>query len=138
MAESEAVEDYVRAISRTARGQRRIASTTEVAGCLDVTPASVSSMFKKLERRGLVVYLPYRGVKLTPGGQDLALRLERRHRLLETFLVESLGVSRESMRAEADRLEHHMSEELEDLIAARLRERSLGPDPDQVPTGEPS
>lgn len=120
--ESEAVEDYVRAIYRTARGRRRVASTTEVAGFLAVTPASVSSMFKKLARLGLVVYLPYRGVVLTTEGTELAVRVTRRHRLLETFLVDVLGMPRERVHVEAHRLEHHISSDLEALIAARLGE----------------
>lgn len=66
--DSEAVEDYIRAIFRTARGPRQVASTTEVADFLGVTPASVSNMFKKLARRELVLYLPYRGVSLTADG----------------------------------------------------------------------
>ena len=119
---SEAVEDYVRAILHTARGRGRVASTTEVAAFLGVTPASVSSMFKKLARLELVVYEPYRGVRLTADGERLALRLTRRHRLLETILSEGLGMPLERVHAEADRLEHHMSAELEALLAARLAE----------------
>jgi len=133
---SEAVEDYVRAIFRTARGPRRVASTTEVADFLGVTPASVSNMFKKLARRELVLYLPYRGVSLTAGGERLALRVTRRHRLLETFLVEALGMSLERVHAEADRLEHHISGELEELIAARLGEPSLDPHGDPIPAAD--
>lgn len=119
-ASSEAVEDYVRAILQTARGPRRVASTTEVAEFLGVTPASVSGMFKKLARLELVVYVPYRGVSLTRAGMQLALRLARRHRLLEAFLAETLGMPLDHVRDEADRLEHHISCELEALIAARL------------------
>ncbi len=131
--DSEAVEDYVRAIFRTARGPRQVASTTEVADFLGVTPASVSNMFKKLARRQLVLYLPYRGVSLTAEGERLALRVTRRHRLLETFLVEALGMSPERVHAEADRLEHHISAELEGLIAARLGQPSLEPHGDPIP-----
>ena len=119
-ASSEAVEDYVRAIRRTARGPRRVASTTEVALSLGVRPASVSSMFKKLARLELVVYHPYRGVSLTPDGAEIASRLTRRHRRLETFFVEVLGMSAERAGDEADRLEHHISAELEALISARV------------------
>lgn len=135
-ASSEAVEDYVRAILRTARGSRRVASTTGIAEYLAVTPASVSSMFKKLARLELVVYEPYRGVRLTADGERLALRLTRRHRLLETMLSEVLGMPLERVHAEADRLEHHISAELEELIAARLGERSLDPHGDPIPTAD--
>lgn len=121
-ASSEAVEDYVRAIFRTARGPRRIASTTGVAEALSVRPTSVSSMFKKLARLELVVYVPYRGVSLTPDGTRLAARLTHRHQLLEAFLAETFGVPPERVSDEADRLEHHVSADLEALIAARLGE----------------
>ena len=117
---SEAVEAYVRAVSRTARGARRVASTTEVAEFLGVTPASVSSMFKKLARLELVVYVPYRGVSLTRSGTQLARRVTRRRQLLEAFLVETLGMPLDHVHDAADRLEHHISCELEALIAARL------------------
>ena len=104
-----------------------MASTTEVAAILAVTPASVSSMFKNLARLELVVYAPYRGVSLTVEGTELALRLVRRHRLVETFLVEVLGVSIERVRVEADRLEHRISPDVEARIAAHLG------DPPQTP-----
>ncbi len=133
---SEAVEDYVRAISRTARGARRVASTTEVAAFLAVTPASVSSMFKKLAHLELVVYVPYRGVSLTAAGVELALRMTRRHRLLETFLVEVLEMPIEHVHREADRLEHHISGELETLIAARLGRPVQDPHGDPIPTAD--
>jgi DtxR family transcriptional regulator, Mn-dependent transcriptional regulator len=120
LAGSEAVEDYVRAIHRTARGPRRVASTTLVAAFLDVTPASVSSMFKKLARLELVTYVPYRGVTLSAAGQRLAVRLTRRHGLLAAFLAETLDVSLDRVDVEADRLEHRVSAELEELIALRL------------------
>ncbi len=135
-ASSEAVEDYVRAIFQTARGPRKLASTTEVAAHLTVTPASVSSMFKKLARLNFVVYEPYRGVRLTAAGERVALQVTRRHRLLETFLVETLGMSLERVHAEADRLEHHISAELEDLIAARLGNRPVDPHGDPIPTAD--
>lgn len=133
---SEAVEDYVRAVLRTARGPQRISSTTEIADCLGVTPASVSSMFKRLARLGLVAYEPYRGVCLTPEGERLALRLTRRHRLLETFLADTLGMPVERVHAEADRLEHHISDELEALIATHLGARAVDPHGDPIPTAQ--
>ncbi len=130
---SEAVEDYVRAIFRTARGPRRVASTTPVASFLGVAPTSVSGMFKKLAWLELVTYVPYRGVSLTPAGQRLALRLTRRHRLLVSFLTETLDASVERISVEADRLVHHVSPELEKLIAARFEEPTLDLDGDAPP-----
>ncbi len=119
---SVAVEDYVRAIFHTARGPRRVASTTPVASFLGVTPTSVSGMFKKLARLELVTYIPYQGVSLTPAGQRLALGVTRRHRLLATFLAEALGVGVDRISLDAARLGHHLSADLEELIAARLGE----------------
>lgn len=133
---SEAVEDYVRAIHRTARGRTRVASTTEVAQILAVAPASVSSMFKKLARLELVVYAPYRGVSLTASGTALALRVTRRHRLLETFLVEALGMPLERVHDEAARLEHHVSSQLEALIAAYLGDPASDPHGDPIPAAD--
>lgn len=130
---SEAVEDYVRAIFHTARGPRRVASTTLVASFLGVTPTSVSGMFKKLARLELVTYVPYRGVSLTSAGQLLALRVTRRHRLLMTFLAEALDVSVDRISVEADRLVHHVSPELEKLIEARFEEPTSDPDGDALP-----
>ncbi len=130
MGRSEAVEEYVRAIFHTARGPRRVASTTPVASFLGVTPTSVSGMFKKLARLELVTYVPYRGVSLTSAGQLLAVRLTRRHRLLVSFLAEALDVSVDRISVEADRLAHHVSPEFEELIAARVGEPSLDPDGD--------
>lgn len=120
---SPAVDEYVRAIFETARGPRRVASTTPVATFLGVTPTSVSGMFKKLARLELVTYVPYQGVSLTPFGQRRALCLARRQRLLAKFLAEALGVGVERISIDAGRLGHHMSADLEDLIAKRLGER---------------
>ena len=133
---SGAVEDYVRAISRTARGPRRVASTTEIAEFLGVKPASVSSMFKKLARLDLVVYVPYRGASLTRAGMQLALSINRRRRLLEAFLVEAVGMPPDQVPAEVDRLEHHISYEFEALIAARLGQPLHDPHVDPIPTAD--
>jgi len=119
---SPAVDEYVRAIFETARGPRRVASTTPVAAFLGVTPTSVSGMFKKLARLELVTYVPYQGVSLTPLGQRLALCLTRRDRLLVTFLAEALGVGVDRVAIDAARLGHHLSKDLEELIAERLGE----------------
>ncbi|HEV2820161.1 MAG TPA: metal-dependent transcriptional regulator [Solirubrobacteraceae bacterium] len=124
---SEAIEDYLKAIRRTARGPRRIASTTGVAQFHGVAPASASSMFRRLAELGLVRYVPYCGVTLTTAGERLAARLARRHRLLETLLVEQLGMAWERAHVEADRLEHHVSAQLEEAIAAALGQP---PDPE--------
>ncbi len=133
---SATVEDYVKTILRAGRGPHRTASTTGVAEALGVTPGSVSAMFKRLADLQLVVHVPYRGVTLTRDGERLALRILRRHRLLETFLVEHLGMPWDRVHAEADRLEHHLSEELEQRIAERLGEPGFDPHGDPIPAAD--
>ena len=133
---SSTVEDYVKAIRRAARGPSRTASTTEVADVLGVTPGSVSAMFKRLADLRLVDHVPYRGVTLTADGERLALRITRRHRLLETFLVEALGMPWDRVHVEADRLEHHLSDELEQRIAATLGEPTADPHGDPIPSAD--
>ncbi len=133
---SATVEDYVKAILRSARGPRRIASTTGVAEALGITPGSVSAMFKRLADLQLVIHVPYHGVTLTGDGERLALRIVRRHRLLETFLVQTLGMPWDRVHLEADRLEHHLSEELEERIAATLGEPTVDPHGDPIPSAD--
>ena len=134
---SATVEDYVKAILRTARGPRRTASTTGVAQALGVTPGTVSTMFRRLADLQLVDHVPYHGVTLTGDGQRLALRITRRHRLLETFLVEALDMPRDRGRTEADRLEHHLSEELEERIATSLAKPTAASPGDPGPSADP-
>jgi DtxR family Mn-dependent transcriptional regulator len=132
---SVAVQDYAKAIYmlETRDGE---ASTTSLAERLDVRPGSVSGMLRKLVALGLVEHEPYRGVRLTERGRAVALETIRHHRLLELFLVESLGMGWEEVHAEAERLEHVLSEELEELIAAKLGDPSLDPHGDPIPSRE--
>jgi DtxR family Mn-dependent transcriptional regulator len=104
-----------------------------VAERLGVAPATATSMLKKLDRLGLVEYLPYRGVTLTPAGQKVALEVIRHHRLIEAYLSEALGMPDDMVHAEAEVLEHHISEELEALIAAKLGEPSHDPHGTPIP-----
>jgi len=129
------VQDYAKAIYvlETRDGS---ATTTALAERLDVRPASVSGMLKKLGALGLVEHEPYRGVRLTEGGRLVALEVIRHHRLLELFLVESLGMSWDEVHAEAEVLEHVLSEELEELIAAKLGDPTLDPHGDPIPSRE--
>src|SRR6185369_10272536 len=130
-----AVQDYAKAIYalETRDGS---ASTTALAERLDVRPASVSGMLKKLVVLGLVEHEPYRGVRLTERGRLVALEVVRHHRLLELFLVESLGMGWDEVHAEAEILEHVLSEELEELIAAKLGHPTLDPHGDPIPSRE--
>ena len=128
-----AVQDYAKAIF-TLESRHGAASTTELAALLEVRPASVSGMLRKLSALGLVEHERYRGVRLTEHGRRVALEVIRHHRLVELFLVESLGMTWDEVHAEADVLEHALSEELEELIAAKLGNPTVDPHGDPIPT----
>ena len=130
-----AIEDYLKTIY-TLELDGEPVSTTALAERLDVRPASVSGMLKRLAALGLVTHERYRGVRLTDKGRLVALEVIRHHRLLELFLVESLGMSWDEVHAEADVLEHHLSEELEALIAAKLGHPTVDPHGDPIPSAE--
>jgi DtxR family transcriptional regulator, Mn-dependent transcriptional regulator len=130
-----AVEDYLKAIYML-QGSGEPASTNALAARLDVTPAAVSGMLRKLAALGLVEHEPYHGVRLTERGRLVALEVIRHHRLLELFLVESLGMGWDEVHAEAEVLEHVLSEELEELIAAKLGNPTLDPHGDPIPSRE--
>ncbi len=131
---TEAQEDYLKAIYQLAEGGT--VSTQLLARRLAVRPASVTGMLKKLAEMGLVVHVPYRGVRLTESGERVALEVLRHHRLLEAFLAEALGFSWEAVHAEADRLEHHISEAFEARIAELLGHPERDPHGDPIPTPE--
>ncbi len=127
---SAAIQDYLKEIYKLqARGGR--ATTSAIARALAVAPSSATSMLKKLAALGLVEHARYRGVLLTETGERVALEVTRHHRLLEQYLAETLGLSIDLVHAEADRLEHALSEELEALI-----DKSLGY-PTHDPHGHP-
>src|SRR5579862_5208731 len=130
-----AVQDYAKAIY-TLESRHGAASTTELAALLDVRPASVSGMLRKLSALGLVEHERYRGVRLTKRGRRVALEVIRHHRLLELFLVESLGMTWDEVHAEAEVLEHALSEQLEELIAAKLGNPTVDPHGDPIPSRE--
>src|SRR4051812_41097241 len=132
---SSAVEDYAKAIYALQRGEGAV-STTALAERLGVTAASASGMVRKLDEHGLVTHVPYRGVRLTDEGRRLALEVLRHHRLLELYLAESLGVPWDRVHDEAEVLEHHISEELEELIANALGNPTHDPHGDPIPTRE--
>ena len=113
-----------------------LASTNALAERLGVRPASVSGMLRKLDALGLVVHERYRGVRLTDSGRKVALEVLRHHRLLELYLAESLGMGWDEVDAEAERLEHVISEELEEAIAAKLGHPTRDPHGDPIPDRE--
>ncbi len=131
---SAAMEDYLKAIHQIADASEGSAvSTQALADRLRVSTASVTGMIKRLDVLRLVAHEPYHGVRLTPRGEAVALEVLRHHRLLELYLVEHLGMTWDEVHAEADRLEHHISEGLEDRIAAKLGQPSRDPHGDPIP-----
>ena len=132
-ANSEAIEDYAKAIYALALRHDGPVGTSELAERLGVTPATATAMLKRLDDRGLVRHRRYKGVTLTPEGERLALEVIRHHRLIESYLSEALGMSWDRVHAEAEVLEHYISEELEALIAAKLGEPIHDPHGDPIP-----
>jgi DtxR family transcriptional regulator, Mn-dependent transcriptional regulator len=134
---SEAIQDYAKAIyALQRRADGHPVATNDLAERLEVTPASVSAMLKKLADRGLVEHVPYRGVVLTGAGEKVALEVMRHHRLLELYLAEHLGVPWDRVHAEAEALEHVISEDLEARIAAKLGEPTHDPHGDPIPSAD--
>src|SRR5215210_8929092 len=126
---SASVGDYLKAIWEVAGSG--VASTKEVAERLSIAPPSVTNMFVRLQEMGLAEYERYRGASLTERGRGEALRLVRRHRLIETFLLEHLGYSWEEVHEEAERLEHAVSDGFTERLAEFLDH------PDHDPHGGP-
>ena len=131
---SAAVQDYAKAVYALEAREGGAVSTNHLAERLGVTPGSVSAMVRKLSDVGLLEHEPYRGVRLTDQGRRVALEVLRHHRLIELFLAEELGMSWDRVHAEAEVLEHVISEDLEQLIAARLGDPRLDPHGDPIPT----
>ena len=128
-----AIEDYLKAIYDLERAAGT-ASTNEIARRLDIAPPSVTWMVRRLATRGLVAHERYRGVRLTEVGHRAALRILRRHRIIETYLARQLGYPWDKVDAEAERLEHAASEELVDRMAAALGEPTVDPHGAPIPT----
>ncbi len=131
MDENPVAEEYVKRVYQLEQEYSRRVRTTEIADAVDRTQATVSSMIQKLDEEGFLEYRQYKGVTVTEAGEEIALRLVRKHRLLETFLTEQLGVAWPDVHEEADRLEHHVSDEFTDRLADLLG------NPRKDPHGEP-
>ena len=132
---TDSIQDYLKVIYElTAEGES--ASTTSVAARLSIAPPSVTSMLQRLAslKPPLVIYHKYQGVKLTPAGKRAALEIIRHHRLLEAWLVQTFGYSWDEVHAEADKLEHAISEEFEERIAAALGYPARDPHGELIPT----
>lgn len=130
---SQAMEDYLKAIYRLLEHNEQV-STSALAEHLGVTPASVTNMCKKLAELNLLVYEPYQGVKFTPAGSKLVLEIVRHHRLIELYLAEALGVPWDRVHEEAEKLEHVISEDLEERMAAALGNPLFDPHGAPIPT----
>ena len=134
---SRSVEDYLKVIySLCEPGE--VVSTSSIADTLEVQPASVTGMVKRLAESGYLEHVPYRGVQLTEAGTRAALRILRRHRVLESYLTEHLGYRWEDVHQEAERLEHAASDELIERMATALENPSHDPHgaPIPPPSGE--
>ena len=130
---SPAVEDYLKAIYRLHAESGGPVTTNALGDWLGVTASSASGMLRKLDDLRLIVYEPYHGVRLSEAGQQAALAVVRRHRLLEAFLAQILGLSWDKVHDEAEVLEHALSPELCDVIAARLGDPRTDPHGDPIP-----
>jgi DtxR family Mn-dependent transcriptional regulator len=126
------VQDYLKTIYTLEQPESGV-STNAIAEALGVRPASVTGMIKKLASMDFVEYTPYQGARLTPRGEKIALEVVRHHRLLEVFLNEVLGYSWDEVHPEADRLEHFISEDFEDRLAAHLGHPVTDPHGDPIP-----
>lgn len=131
------VEDYLKTIlvQEQRLAARNLVTMGQIAATLEVAPGTVTAMVKTLEKDGLVIYEPYSGVRLTDGGRQMALDVLRRHRLIELFLVETLGLDWSEVHEEAERLEHAMSDKLIDRIDALLGYPTADPHGDPIPDG---
>src|SRR3990172_755566 len=131
------MQDYLKTIYLL-EGRPGGASTSGIAQALGVRPASVTGMLKKLAELKLVRHVPYQGAHLMRRGERIALEIVRHHRLLEVFLVETLGYTWDEVHAEAARLEHAISEDFEDRLAARLGDPQIDPHGDPIPAKDGS
>jgi DtxR family transcriptional regulator, Mn-dependent transcriptional regulator len=127
------VEDYLKAVWMLQQAESPVA-TSRIAERLGLTSAAVTAMIKRLAEQGLLRHEPYYGVRLTAAGELAALRIIRRHRVLELFLAEKLGYEWDRVHAEAERLEHAASDELIERLARLLGEPERDPHGNAIPT----
>lgn len=138
------VENYLKTIVHLAHEQGAAAdlaspvATGSIAASLGVSPGTVTSMLKTLADSGLATYTPYEGVRLTAAGERLAMRVIRRHRLIELFLVQTLGLSWDEVHDEAENMEHAVSDWLVDQIDAKLGFPSVDPHGEPIPSSDGS
>ena len=129
---SDAIQDYLKELYHLQTEGGRV-SVTALAREQKVSPASASAMVKKLAALELVEHAPYRGVRLTQAGEKVAVEVIRHHRLLELYLARTLGLNVDDVHDEAERLEHVLSEELEERIDSALGFPTHDPHGDPIP-----
>lgn len=132
---SESIQDYLKTIYDLRQENERV-TTNALAARLNIAAASVTGMLKKLAEMKLVAYEPYQGATLTPAGEKIALEVIRHHRLIELYLTEAMGYSWDQVHAEADKLEHAISENFVDRISQMLGDPKVDPHGDPIPTKE--
>jgi DtxR family transcriptional regulator, Mn-dependent transcriptional regulator len=133
------VENYIKTIHEVcAKQDGGPASTGQLAAALNVSPGTVTSMLKTLSESNLVAYTPYEGARLTAAGRRLALRVLRRHRLIELFLVRTLNLTWDEVHDEAEHMEHAVSDLLIDRIDATLGHPEVDPHGDPIPRADGS
>jgi DtxR family Mn-dependent transcriptional regulator len=130
------VENYIKAIFQICQAGGGHAATGQLAQAMGVSPGTVTSMLKTLSEGKLVTYTPYEGVRLTSAGAALALRVVRRHRLIELFLVKTLDLSWDEVHEEAEHMEHAVSDRLIDRIDAFLGHPAVDPHGDPIPRSD--
>lgn len=133
MSLSQSVEDYLKVIY-VLETEGESASTTNIAEMLNVSSASVTNMLKRLSGMNFIDHQSYKGATLTDAGRKIALEILRHHRLLELYLKEVMGYSWDEVHDEAEKLEHHISEQFEDKIAELLDHPTHDPHGDPIPT----
>jgi len=129
----EHIENYLKNIYKIQTEEGKV-STTTLSKNLNISPASVTEMIKKLAEEGTLMHTPYKGVALTPQGKKLALRIIRKHRLWEMFLVEVLKFTWDEIDEEAEKFEHIMSDKMEAKIDSVLGHPVIDPHGDPIPT----
>ncbi|HEX3049635.1 MAG TPA: metal-dependent transcriptional regulator [Aggregatilineaceae bacterium] len=134
-AHSEAIEDFLKAVYLLQQEHARV-QTSMLAEALSITPPSTTEMAKKLARANLITHELYKGVRLTPTGERVAIEIVRNHRLIELFLVQALGFGWDEVHREAERLEHVISEQLAERIAQYLGNPHFDPHGDPIPSPE--
>ncbi|WP_165063680.1 metal-dependent transcriptional regulator [Marisediminicola senii] len=132
------VEDYVKVIYAHTEWQPKPITSSELAARLGLAPSTVTEMVKKLQAAGLVTHRPYGAIELTMDGSALALRMVRRHRLIETWLVDACGYGWHEVHDEAEVLEHAVSDRLLEVIAAQLGDPTTDPHGDPIPAADGS